>query len=37
MEYVTGLGEVLWDMLPGGRKLGGAPFTRGSSVWTLSP
>lgn len=25
MEYVTGLGEVLWDMLPGGRKLGGAP------------
>ena len=25
MEYVTGLGEVLWDVLPGGRKLGGAP------------
>lgn len=22
---VVGLGEVLWDMLPGGRKLGGAP------------
>lgn len=23
--YVVGLGEVLWDMLPDGKKLGGAP------------
>ena len=24
-RYIVGLGEVLWDMLPEGRKLGGAP------------
>ncbi|MBR5724944.1 MAG: carbohydrate kinase [Bacteroidales bacterium] len=24
-KYVIGLGEALWDMLPGGKKLGGAP------------
>ena len=24
-HYVVGLGEVLWDMLPEGKKLGGAP------------
>lgn len=24
-RYVVGLGEVLWDVLPGGKKLGGAP------------
>lgn len=24
-EIVVGLGEVLWDLLPGGKKLGGAP------------
>lgn len=24
-EYMIGLGEVLWDMLPEGKKLGGAP------------
>ena len=24
-EFVVGLGEVLWDMLPEGKKLGGAP------------
>lgn len=24
-EYVVGIGEVLWDMLPEGKKLGGAP------------
>lgn len=24
-EYVVGLGEVLWDNLPAGKKLGGAP------------
>lgn len=24
-RYVVGLGEVLWDMLPDGKKLGGAP------------
>lgn len=24
-RYVVGLGEVLWDLLPDGRKLGGAP------------
>ena len=23
--YVVGLGEVLWDVLPEGKKLGGAP------------
>ncbi len=23
---VIGLGEILWDLLPGGRQLGGAPF-----------
>lgn len=23
--YVAGLGEILWDMLPSGKKLGGAP------------
>jgi fructokinase len=23
---IIGLGEVLWDLLPGGRQLGGAPF-----------
>src|SRR5262245_16301259 len=23
---VVALGEVLWDLLPGGRQLGGAPF-----------
>ena len=24
-QYVIGLGEVLWDCLPEGKKLGGAP------------
>ena len=24
-QYVVGIGEVLWDMLPNGRKIGGAP------------
>ena len=24
-HYVVGLGEILWDMLPSGKKLGGAP------------
>ncbi|MDE5801118.1 MAG: carbohydrate kinase, partial [Paramuribaculum sp.] len=24
-EYAVGIGEVLWDMLPEGKKLGGAP------------
>ncbi|MCS6776962.1 MAG: carbohydrate kinase [Chloroherpetonaceae bacterium] len=24
-QYVVGLGEVLWDLLPAGRQLGGAP------------
>lgn len=24
-DYVIGIGEALWDMLPGGKKLGGAP------------
>lgn len=24
-EYIIGLGEILWDMLPEGKKLGGAP------------
>ena len=24
-RYVVGLGEALWDMLPEGKKLGGAP------------
>ena len=24
-RYVVGLGEVLWDVLPDGKKLGGAP------------
>ena len=23
-KYVIGIGEALWDMLPGGKKLGGA-------------
>lgn len=23
---IVGLGEILWDLLPGGRQLGGAPF-----------
>ena len=25
MEYVVGIGEALWDMLPTGRQIGGAP------------
>jgi len=25
LNYVIGIGEALWDMLPGGKKLGGAP------------
>ncbi len=25
-SLILGLGEVLWDLLPGGRQLGGAPF-----------
>ncbi|MDE6383393.1 MAG: carbohydrate kinase [Paramuribaculum sp.] len=25
LKYVVGIGEVLWDMLPDGKKLGGAP------------
>ena len=25
LRYVVGLGEVLWDVLPEGKKLGGAP------------
>ena len=24
-KYVVGLGEALWDVLPEGKKLGGAP------------
>ena len=27
---VIGLGEVLWDMLPSGKQLGGAPANAGS-------
>src|SRR5437588_5630255 len=23
---IIGLGEILWDLLPGGKSLGGAPF-----------
>src|SRR5262245_27149186 len=26
MVTIIGLGEVLWDLLPAGRQLGGAPF-----------
>jgi len=26
MAHIIGLGEVLWDLLPRGRQLGGAPF-----------
>lgn len=25
MKYVIGLGEVLWDVLPSGKQIGGAP------------
>ena len=25
IEYIVGIGEILWDMLPEGRRLGGAP------------
>lgn len=25
-DLIVGLGEILWDLLPGGRQLGGAPF-----------
>lgn len=25
MNYVVGIGEVLWDILPEGKKIGGAP------------
>ena len=24
-EYIVGIGELLWDVLPDGRRLGGAP------------
>ena len=24
-DYIVGIGEVLWDVFPTGRKLGGAP------------
>ena len=24
-EYIVGIGEILWDILPEGRRLGGAP------------
>ena len=24
-NYVVGIGEVLWDILPDGKKIGGAP------------
>ena len=24
-EYVVGMGEALWDVLPDGKKIGGAP------------
>lgn len=24
-HYIVGLGEALWDVLPNGKKLGGAP------------
>ena len=27
-RYVVGLGEALWDVLPEGKKLGGAPKER---------
>ena len=40
---VVGLGEILWDMLPGGRQLGGAPanfayhaHTMGAETYILS-
>jgi fructokinase len=26
MNPIIGLGEILWDLLPGGKQLGGAPF-----------
>lgn len=25
MNYIVGIGEILWDMLPEGKQLGGAP------------
>jgi len=40
-RYVVGLGEVLWDVLPEGKKLGGAPanfaYTQASSLATTTP
>ena len=32
-SYIVGLGEVLWDVFPDGRKLGGAP---GNFAWHVS-
>jgi fructokinase len=40
---ILGIGEILWDLLPGGRQLGGAPanfayhaHTLGADAWPLS-
>ncbi len=34
-RYVVGLGEVLWDVLPEGAKLGGAPANFAFNVGQL--
>jgi fructokinase len=42
-HVVAGLGEILWDLLPGGRQLGGAPANfayhakaQGADAWVVS-
>ncbi len=34
-HLILGLGELLWDVLPEGQRLGGAPIDRSSSMGTL--
>ena len=34
-DVIVGMGEVLWDMLPEGKKIGGAPanFAYHVAIW----
>lgn len=36
-KYVVGIGEVLWDMLPDGRKVGGATANFASGAMPVLP
>ena len=35
LSYIVGMGELLWDMLPDGKKVGGAPANFANHIANL--